>query len=222
MSRARWAPGLVVAALAFPAAAGWKEVPVDINVPAKVETRGDERVLVAMFRANANERVDVGLEISHWIQHEIARGTRLKVIDAPPPEIPEQRPEKLAVNNAFWRRLGEDFKADLIVAGVAEFKIEDRSGFVDEDFTSPTTGQTVRRTRFAERKGYRLHIEIFFLKGDNGALLHADKWTEDRLIQGEMVDDLQELYDLLDAIKGRLRAELLPTKAQEPRYIWVE
>ncbi len=222
MKRRQFFAALLTTALTFPAWGGWKEAPVDITMPAKVQTTGSEQVLVAMFRGSPNDRVDVGLEVSRWIRREIARETRLTVIEAPPPEIPEQRPDKLAVNDAFWRRLGEDFKADLIVAGVAEFKVEDRSGFVDEDFTSPATGQTIRRSRFAERKGYRLHIEIFFLKGDNGALLPADSWTEDRLVQGDAVEDLQELYDLLEAMKGHLLAELLPTKTQEPRYIWVE
>jgi hypothetical protein len=146
------------------------------------------------------------------------------VLDVPPPPIPEQRPEKLAVNDVFWRRMGEDFHADVIVAGVAEYRIEDRSGYVTRDVESPITGQTVRQTVFAERKGFHLKIEIFFLKGDNGALLLTDTWTEDRTLdsgtgQGE---DLQELYDMLDQMRPRLRGALLPTKLQQPRFIWVD
>ena len=209
---------------AVPALAGWKEVPVDVSVAARLNFEPSDKILVALFRANPHPRLDMGLEISQWVRREIARQTPFTVLDVPPPPIPEQRPEKLAVNDVFWRRMGEDFHADVIVAGVAEYRIEDRSGYVTRDVESPITGQTVRQTVYAERKGFHLKIEIFFLKGDNGALLLTDTWTEDRTLdsgtgQGE---DLQELYDMLDQMRPRLRGALLPTKLQQPRFIWVD
>ena len=213
---------VVATLMTAPASAGWKEVQIEISVPARVKTTGDEQVLVALFRSNTGEFVDAGLEIARWARRVIVRDAKLTVLDVPPPAIPEQRPEQLAVNDAFWRRLGEDFKADLIVAGVAEFKIEDRSGFVTEDYTSPVTGQTVRRSRFADRRGYRLRIEIFFLNGDNGALLHADTWSEEMLVEGAGGDDLSRLYELLEGMAGPLRATLSASTVAEPRYIWVE
>ena len=220
------ARGLLVATAAAlaaaPASAGWKEIQIEISVPARVKTTGEEKVLVPLFRSNTGERVDAGLEIARWARRVIAREAKLTVLDVPPPAIPEQRPEQLAVNDAFWRRLGEDFKADLIVAGVAEFKVEDRSGFVTEDFTSPVTGQTVRRSRFADRRGYRLRIEIFFLNGDNGALLHTDAWSEEMLVEGAGGDDLSRLYELLEGMAAPLHATLSASTAVEPRFIWVE
>ncbi len=208
---------------ALPALAGWKEVPVDVAVAARLKLDPSDKILVALFRANPHPRLDMGLEISQWVRREIARQTPFTVLDVPPPPIPEQRPEKLAVNDVFWRRMGEDFRADVIIAGVAEYRIEDRSGYVTRDVESPITGQTVRQTVYAERKGFHLKIEIFFLKGDNGALLLTDTWTEDRTLdsgsgQGE---DLQELYDMLDQMRPRLRGALLPTMLQQPRFIWV-
>lgn len=221
MRRSLGAVLLAVAACGWLAHAGWKEVPVDVVIPAKIKTAARERVLVALFRANPHDRLDVGMELSRWARREISRQSPLAVIDVAPPPMPEQRAEALAVNDAFWRRLGEDFEAELIVAGIGEYRIEDRSGFVHEDIESPITGQTIRRTRYAERRGYRLRLQVFFLKGDNGALLHTDTWTEDRTVEGSG-EDLDQLYDLLGTMEANLRAALLPTTTQEPRYIWVE
>lgn len=207
------------ALLPTPALAGWKQVQVGVSVPPRLETEPGAPTLVALFRGSGIENVDVGLEISRFLKREIGT-TALSVLDVPPPPIPEQRPEKMAANDPFWRRLGEDFKADLIVAGLADYRVEDRSGFVSEDVVSPVTGQTVRRTRYAERRGFVLRITIFFFKGDNGALLHSDVWTESRILEGTEAEDLQQLYDLLDAMKDDLRSTLLPTTAREPRYIW--
>jgi hypothetical protein len=210
----------VLASASF-ASAGWKEVPVDVAVPARIRVEPGERTLVTMFRGNPHERLNIGLEVSRWVRREVARRTPLAVLDVPPPAIPEQRAEALAVNDAFWRRLGEDFEVGLLIAGIAEFRVEDRSGFVYEDVESPITGQTVRRSRYAERRGYRLRMQVFFLKGDNGALLYTDTWTEDRTVEG-IEEDLTQLHALLESMSGTLRAALTPTRIQEPRYIWVK
>ncbi|MFN7964726.1 MAG: hypothetical protein U0V87_03445 [Acidobacteriota bacterium] len=202
--------------------AGWEEVGIDVSTPAKLETEPGERLLVAKVRANDHERIDIGAEITRWLRREIGRGTPLSVLDVPPPELPEQRPEVMAVNDVFFRRLGQQFRADLIVAAVAELRVEDRSGFVSRDVESPITGQTIRTSQFVERKGYRLKIDVFFLKGDNGVLLFKDNWQEDRIVESQGAEDLQTLFELLELMKDDLLAVLKPVKIREPRFIWVD
>lgn len=212
----------VALGIAGSAQAGWKEVPIEVVVPPRIETRAEDRVLVAKVRAGDHERLDIGAELTRWLRRELARGTPLAVLDVPPPDLPEQRPEVLAVNDTFFRRLGAQHRADLIVAAIAELKIEDRSGFVTRDVESPITGQMVRSSEFVERKGYRLKIDVFFLKGDNGALLLKDTWQEDRIVESQGAEDLQALFELMELIKDDLLAVLRPVKLREPRYIWVE
>ena len=215
--------GVIVAATALPAEAGWEEVTISIPVPPLIETRPEDRVLVTLVRANDHPRFAPGLEISLWLRRTFERSTPLATIDTPPPPVPEQRPERLATNDAFWKQLGEDFDADLIVAGIARFDREDRSGFVTRDFESPVTGQTVRRTVYEERYAYRLKLEIFFLKGDNGALLHEDIWTAEQILSGaEPQEDLQMLHFLLESMRPELLPVVVPTRRDEPRLIWVE
>ncbi len=211
------------AILAAPCWAGWEEVSVSINLPPKLETEPEQPVLVTRMRATAHPFLDVGLEVSRWIRREIGRETALEALDVRPPPIPEQRPQQLAANDRFWRRLGDDFGAELIVAGIVTYSDEDRSGYVNEDIVSPRTGQTVRRSRFANMRGFRLQLEIFFFKGDNGALLHHDIWKKELVAGSEQVpDDLTVLYELLETMKDDLLAVLLPTRLRQPRYIWVE
>ncbi len=206
-----------------PAVAGrWEEVALEVSVPPRIETSPGETVLVAMFRANDHERIDIGLEMARWVRREIARSTDLKVLDVPPPAIPEQRPEKLAVNDVFWKRLGEDFRADIIVSGVVEFFVEDQSGFVTRDVEDPVTLQTTRRTVYLERRGFKLKVELFVLKGDNGALLLSDSWSEERVLDGTSAEDLQMFYDSLEMAKDDQRAVFVPMTVREPRYLWLE
>jgi hypothetical protein len=206
-----------------PALADWERVPIELPVPPELDLPAGERVLVALFRSNDHSRFYPGREISRFVKTRLRRETQLEVIDVTPPPIPEQRPEVLAVNDVFWKQLGEDFEADVIVAGVARYDIEDRSGFVSRDFRDPRTGQTVRRTVYQEQTLYRLRVQIFFLKGANGALLHSDVWTEERIVRDDVFqEDLQSLNSILDRMAPRLRAVLEPTKVVEPRFVWID
>jgi len=222
VSLASAAAVLALGGAAPAAAAEWEEVGLEVSLPPRVQTSPGETVLVAMFRANDHERIDIGLEMARWARREIARSTDLRVLDVPPPPIPEQRPEKLAVNDVFWKRLGEDFRADIIVSGVVEFHVEDQSGFVTRDYEDPVTLQTVRRTVYLERRGFKLKVELFVLKGDNGALLLADTWSEERVLDGTAAEDLQMFYDSLEMAKDDQRAVFLPMTVREPRYLWLE
>ncbi|UCF67296.1 MAG: hypothetical protein JSV80_16215 [Acidobacteriota bacterium] len=217
------AVALLFAAAPVADAGSWNQVPIELPLPAKLDTDPGESLLVARFRATDHDWIDVGLEISRWMRRQLARTTALDVLDVPPPPIPEQRPAQLAVNDVFWRRLGNDFQADLIVAGVASYQIDDRSGYVTEDVISNITGQTVRQSRFAEMTGFRLRVEIFFLKGDNGALLHNDVWQEETVRgEGNIREHLEVLFELLESMADDLSAVFLPTRITEPRFIWVE
>ncbi len=215
---------LVMAAFApQDALAAWKEVSVAVNLPPRLATETDQPLLVTRVRATDHDFLDVGLEISRWIRRELARQTPLDALDVRPPAIPEQQPQQLAANDVFWRRLGDDFGADIIVAGIADYVVEDRSGFITEDVRSPVTRQTVRQSRFAELRGFRLKLEIFVFKGDNGALLHHDIWKKESILGADRIpDDLSILYALLDTMRDDLLAVFLPVKLRQPRYIWVE
>lgn len=202
--------------------AGWTRVPVQVTIPPKIETAAGERILVTLVRADEHELFNVGHEVTRWLRRELGRNTGLEIIDVPPPQIPEQRPEKLAVNDVFWKRLGEDFEADLVVAGIADYTAEDRSGFITEDYTSEITGQTVRRSVYRDRTAYKLRLQIFFLKGDNGALLHSDVWQEERILEGQEREDLHVLFQILDVLKPDLMGVIQPTAIAEPRFIWVD
>jgi hypothetical protein len=204
------------------AAAGWERTPIEVAFPAIVEAEAGDRLLVTLARGTEHPRIDVGREVSRWIRRELARATALKVLDVPPPPIPEQRAAKLAVNDRFWKRLGEDFEADLIIGAICSFVTEDRSGFVTRDRIDPLSGQMIRDTVFADRTGYKLRLEIFVLKGDNGALLHNDVWEREQILEGPMREDLNVLLQALEEMDPELRGLFLPTHMQEPRYIWVE
>jgi hypothetical protein len=47
-------------------------------------------------------------------------------------------------------------------------------------------------------------------------------WERERIVEGPMREDLNAFLFALEDLVPELRGLFLPTRLQEPRYIWVE
>jgi tetratricopeptide (TPR) repeat protein len=153
---------------------GGKPIEVRIAVPvsAPLEVGDRQSALVASFLANESAFLDINRELVRLLRGEIRKRTRLEVIDAvPPPAVPEQRLDDLALNAEFWRHLGREYSADLIVSGAVAYTRREVSGFRDVDLVDPTTGQKVRQTRFVEEEEFSYVVDVLYLDGKTGELL---------------------------------------------------
>jgi hypothetical protein len=214
---------LAIAAPGGPAAAGDSvRVLVDLPLPQKIDTRSIHKILIARFMTNDVENMDPGREMVAYMKRILARGTPFQVLDVEPPNLPEQPVEDLLRNSVFWKHIASENGADLVVSGQVSFKSYDRSGFVDEDVVSATTGQKVRTTRFVERQEFELKVNFWFFKGANGALLYEDTFKESQFYNGESNDALQAFYDLSEAMNPDVTGVLVPRKRQDPRIIFTD
>jgi len=219
---------VAVTALALPlvlggaATAGVVRVKVDLPIPARINTVGVRKVLVAKFLTNDYRALDSGREMVSFLRREISRGTTLEVLDVEPPNLPEQPPEDLIQNATFWKHIAEEAGADLVVSGEALFVSRDRSGFVQEDFISPVTGQKVRQTVYAEREDFELRLSLWFFKGASGALLYEDSFRESQIYEGKSNDALQAFFELADRVRPDILGVLVPQTQQDPRAIFTE
>jgi hypothetical protein len=225
LSRAA-AIGLAFLALVLTAppclAGGVVEVGVELPVPARINTAHLKTVLVAQFLAPEHASVDVGKEFVRLVRRELHKGTDLEILDVEPPALPEQPIEDLLRNDVFWRHLGEEYGADLIVSGRAVFTTADRSAFITEDVISPSTGQKIRRTRFAEREEYGLEANLWFFKGANGAFLYEDTFRNRQVYEGKSNDALQIFFNLAERLTPDLVGVVAPQKRTETRFIFEE
>jgi hypothetical protein len=222
------AAAILSAALAFALAApaglagGTVEVGVELPVPARINTRSVRTILVAQFLAPEHASVEVGKEFVRFVRRELHKGTTFEILDVEPPALPEQPIEDLLKNDIFWKHLGEEYGADLIVSGRSVFTTADRSAFITEDIISPVTGQKVRRTRFAEREEYALEANLWFFKGANGAFLYEDTFRNRQIYEGKSNDALQIFYSLAERLTPDLVGVVAPQKRMETRYIFDE
>ena len=204
-------------------AKGGKPLDVQIGVPIDppIDVEPMESVLVASFLNQESSLLDINRELVRLVRGEFRKRTGLQVIDAvPPPAIPEQRPDDLAQNAEFWKHLGREYDADLIVSGAVQYTRRDVSGFRDVDIVDPMTGQKVRQTRFVEEEEFTYAVDVMFFDGATGALLHRNRVRRGVSFRGLMNDPIHAFYEIGEAIGDEVMSAVVARIRSETRTIF--
>ena len=205
------------------AAAGTVEVQVTLPLPERIDMTGIDTILVTrLVLMTDNPKVDLNREMVGLIKRELRKKTHLHVLDVEPPPLPEQSLDELTTESPFWREMAEKYGADMILTGSLGYEVSDRSGFVQEDFISPVTGQRVRRTRYADREGFEMHLHLYFLRGRTGKLVYDDKFSEDTTLEGRGNDPLTALFVMFDHIESDVMGIVARKEKSERRTLFTE
>lgn len=198
-------------------------VQVVLPLPEKIDMRGVSTILLtSMVLSTDNPRLDLNREMIRLMKRELGKNTPLEVLEVEPPPLPEQPLEELVANQAFWKEMAEKYGADLILTGGLGYLIEDRSGFVQQDFISPATGQRVRRTRYADREGFDLDLHLYFLRGSSGKLLYDDQFSAESTFDGKGNDALSVLHGMFGSIEADVIGIVSPKLKTESRILFKE
>ena len=194
---------------------------VPVPIPPRVDLEGFETLLVASFLANQSALLDVEREIARFLRGEFRQRTRLDVLDVvPPPAIPEQTIEDLIENHEFWKHLGREYEADLIVSGVVSYGRQEVSGFEDVDVVNPNTGQKVRETRFVEQEEFAYVLDLLFMDGTTGTLLFRDRLRRAVRYRGLMNDPIHAFYELGESLSDDIVSVVATRMRVETRSIF--
>jgi len=217
---------LVALALLVPAGwltAGTVQVQVTLPLPERIDMTGVDTLLVTrLVLLTDNPKVDLNREMVGLFKREFKKKTPLHVLDVEPPPLPEESLDELVADSAFWKDMGEKYGADLILTGSLGYEISDRSGFVQDDFISPLTGQRIRRTRFADREGFAMTLHLYFIRGRSGKLAYDDKFTEDSTVEGKGNDPLTVLFGMFDHIESDVLGIVARKQKTETRVLFTE
>ena len=201
--------------------AGTVQVPVELPLPERINMTGMQTILVTrLVLVTDNPKVDLNREMVGLLRRELKKRTALRVLDVEPPPLPEQNLDELVKNSAFWKDMGEKYGADLILTASLGYEISDRSGFVQEDYISPVSGQRIRRTRYADREGFTMEFHVYFLRGRTGELAFDDKFSEDSTLDGRGNDPLTVLFGMFDHIEPEVMGIISPKQKVESRILF--
>jgi hypothetical protein len=198
-----------------------ERVEVRLPVPPRLDTSAAKTLLVTSFLADENVLIDTGSELVRFLRSEFRRRTELDVLGiTPPPAIPEQSVEDLLANAGFWKHLGREYEADLIVSGAVAYDRRDASGFQDVDRVSPVTGQRVRRTEFVEQEEFTFELDLFFIDGATGQLLLRDRLRRSAIFRGQQNDPITAFFELGEGIADDVLAVVAPRPRSDVRIVF--
>ncbi|HEV3486203.1 MAG TPA: hypothetical protein VG106_12400 [Vicinamibacterales bacterium] len=222
---------LVLAALMPLAAfADVLEVKLTLPVKPKLQITGEEKVAVAPFIIAAkgerkNDRaakVDVQSEFNRYLRKQLAKSTKLRLVDVPATRLPGTDVRTLESARDYWKELGAKTGADYIVTGVVDFDINDKSGYRTEEYTSPADGRTFYRQVLVESTGFVFDIDLAVFNGDTGEMVLEENFRDFKEFDQRNYDEILGLFENLRALESQLVGIFVSQEQSATRYVFTE
>jgi hypothetical protein len=207
-----WTLALVAAFVAAPVLAQSVDVKVKLPQRARLDLQGRESVAVAPFLVVTQEGqerlqgrdIDVQKEFERYLTKVLKRDTDLKVIESGPVEFPTYDLDQLARQTDFWRAVGEQVDADLLLTGGLDFDVQDRTGYRTEEYISPFNGRPYFRQVLIEQTGFEYDILMQVYDGRTGELVYTDNFKDFQSLEGDNADPLRGMFENLLALEDRI------------------
>jgi hypothetical protein len=220
----------MLAGVAAPALAGVDQVKLRLPLKPRLPLRGNERIalapiLVVTDAEKAKDKrlanVDLQGEFHRFLKKQLEKKTKFDVIVTPPDlKLPTQNLTDLAKDREFWTAVGSQTQAEIVVSGSLEFKVEDRSGYKTEEYTSPIDGRTYYRQVYVEQTGFNFDIVFLVLDGRNGEKLLQDEFKDFRQLSSRRADELQGLFENLFSLENQILNTFVARDREAERYIF--
>jgi hypothetical protein len=131
--------------------------------------------------------------------------------------------DKIFADVAYWKKLGEEYQAPLIVTGTVLFTPQQNSGFVmqqREIYDSYGRRSVVPVRTYMERKGFILQPRFVFIDGRTGAVLYSESFREEILYpQSQSVPALSTYFELMDRVVPSFLSTLSAQKIRGTRIL---
>ena len=219
-------------ALALPltASAGIIEVKLTLPVKPKLAITGEEKIAVAPFviatrgekKSDRAAKVDVQSEFNRYLRKQLGKSTKLRLVDVPATRLPGNDIKTLESSRDYWRDLGARTGADLIISGIVDFDINDKSGYRTEEYTSPADGRTFYRQVLVESTGFVFDIDLAVFNADTGEMVLEENFRDFKEFDQRNYDEILGLFENLRALESQLVGIFVPQEQSATRYVFTE
>jgi hypothetical protein len=218
------------ALLLLPSLAAAKVVEVSMKLPVKpkIAMSGDEKLVLAPFalaltdaeaRNSRSERVDIQAEFRRFLRKQLAKETKLTIVDSGPTQLPGSDMRELEANRDYWKELASRTGADLIISGVLDFDIEDKSGYRTEEYVSPVDGRTYYRQVLVESTGFVFDIVFAIFDGDTGEKLLEENFRDFKQFDQRNYDEILGLFENLRSLESQIVGIFASRETSASRYL---
>ena len=226
------AVALAVFFIALPALGGVAQVKLKLPLKPRLPLRGNEKIALAPFilateaekaRDRRLQNVDLQAEFQRFLKKQIEKKTRLEVVELPTDlKLPTQNLSELGRSTEYWRAVGAQTGAEIIVSGSLEFRVEDRSGYKTEEYVSPIDGRTYYRQVYVEQTGFLFDIVFIVFDGHSGEKILQDQFKDFRQTGGRRADELQGLFENLFSLENQILNLFVARDREAERYIFTD
>jgi hypothetical protein len=220
----------MLAGAAAPAFASVDQVKLKLPLKPRLPLRGNERIALAPFivvtdAEKAKDKrlanVDLQGEFQRFLKKQLEKKTKFDIVITPADlKLPTQNLTDLAKDREFWTAVGSQTTSEIVVSGSLEFKVEDRSGYKTEEYTSPIDGRTYYRQVYVEQTGFLFDIVFLVLDGRNGEKLLQDEFKDFRQLSSRRADELQGLFENLFSLENQILNTFVARDREAERYIF--
>jgi len=226
--------GAALAALllpAPPAVSGSTEVKLKLPLRPKLAVTGRERIALAPFivASKLSERkdatkykdLDVDGEFRRFLGKQLARRTKMTIVTMPSDvKLPTTSLKDLSADVNFWRGLGGRVGADILLSGVVDFRVEDKSGYKTEEYVSRVDGRTYYRQVLVESTGFVFEVTVLAFDGQTGGKLFQETFKDSREKSRRAADEMAGLFENLFSLENQLLGLFVVREREASRYVF--
>lgn len=219
---------VILLAVAAVSAAGSREVRIALLLKPELPIDGTEDFYVGPIMIEPREGENVqsvdltaAREFEIYLRKILRRDAQLHLI----PKQSELKPPSthlaaLLIDGDFWKAIGEETGADLIVAASIDVKILDRAGYTTEEYVSPQDGKTYFRQVMVEETGFSYDILLVVVDAKTGVAVHQEQISDFQPKNERKLEEYTDMFTDLYTLQNRLVGIFVPRAVQVKRALY--
>jgi hypothetical protein len=227
----RAVPAALAAALVLGACGSSNEVKLKLPLRPKLAVTGRERITLAPFivasrlsdkkDAPKYKDLDLDAEFRRYLGKQLGKRTKMTIVTMPADvRLPTTHLKELTEAGDFWKGLGARTGADIILSGVVDFRVENKSGYRSEEYISPIDGRKYYRQVSIDSTGFSFDVTVLAMDGRTGARLFQENFRDTKEKNQKAVNELAGLFENLFSLENQLLGLFVVREREANRYVF--
>jgi hypothetical protein len=221
----------VLLVLASACSSGSKEVKLKLPLRPKLAVTGRERISLAPFLVASKlsdkkdapryKDLDLDAEFRRYLGKQLGKRTKMTIVTMPQDvRLPSSNLKDLGEAVDFWRGVGTRTGADILLTGVVDFRVENKSGYRAEEYRSPIDNRIYYRQVLVESTGFTFDVTVIAVDGHTGTKLFQENFRDTKEKNRRATDELVGLFENLFSLENQLLGLFVVREREANRYVF--